>query len=536
MPSVFLIGFMASGKTTVGRELARDGGLPFVDLDAAIEEAAGMTVRGIFAAEGEAGFRAREAAALDAVLAAGDAIVATGGGTPCAGDAMQRMRDGGAVVALTAPFERLMERVEDPSVRPLLAQPREQTRALLEARMSVYRQAHFGVATEDRDAAAVAARVRAGVDALALLPDAWRSRAAVVSLADRSYPIAVAPGALDSLGAVIECLGECLGERLGAATGGYTAAGIVTDDNVAPLYLDRARSALASAGLPVCHAVVPAGEPSKQLATAGTVAAKLVAGGLDRGSVVIALGGGVVGDLAGFVAATLFRGVAVVQVPTTLLAMIDSAIGGKTGVDLPAGKNLVGAFWQPDAVIADTDTLATLPAREMRAATGELVKYGLLDGEPLLSLCETADAADPELIRRCAAYKAWVVSRDERERTGERALLNLGHTVGHAIEAAAGYGTLLHGECVALGLIAACRVSRALTLCDDALESRVVSLLRARGLDVDLDRWLTQDVLSRIGVDKKRVGSNIRFVALERPGVPRVEILPLDQLSEILYD
>ncbi len=522
MLSVFLIGFMASGKTTVGRELASVLGRDFLDLDTAIEEEAGMKVRDIFAAEGEDGFRRRERAALDAVLAGGGAVVATGGGTPCFGDALARMRAGGSVVALTAPFDQLMGRVVNPAERPLLQDPREQTRELLETRMPVYRQAHFGVSTDGRTVAEVVTRAREGLDALGRVPLQWRDNAVVVSLDARSYPVVVASGSLDRLGALV-------GDR-------YTSAGIVTDDNVAPHYLDRAREALAAEGLRVCHSIIPAGEASKQLSTVGCVAEDLVDGGLDRKSVIVALGGGVVGDLAGFVAATLFRGIDVVQVPTTLLAMIDSAIGGKTGVDLPAGKNLVGAFWQPQIVVADPDTLSTLPERELRAAAGELVKYGLLDGEELFALCETADPTDVELIRRCVAYKAWVVSRDEREQTGERALLNLGHTIGHAIEAEAGYGNLLHGECVALGLIAACRVSRALELCDATLEQRVTALLTDKGLDVDLDAWLRPEVLRRVGVDKKRIGSAIRFVAVERPGSPCLKSFDLDELSGILYD
>ncbi len=518
MPPIFLIGFMASGKTTVGRALAGRLGLPFVDLDAAIEEDARMSIPDIFAAEGEAGFRARETRALAAMLI-GDRVVATGGGTPCTGDALARMRAAGPVVALTAPLSDLLGRVDDPSSRPLLAQPREQTETLYAARLPVYRQAHFGVSTEGRDVDAIVDDVRAGLDALAGVPAASLGDSAAVALGQRSYPIIVAPGALERLGDVVDA----------------ARAGIVTDDNVAPHYLARVESILAAAGVQTCRAVVPAGEQSKTLAVAGDVAAQLVAGGLDRSSVVVALGGGVVGDLAGFVAATLFRGVRVVQVPTTLLAMVDSAIGGKTGVDLPAGKNLVGAFWQPSAVVADTDTLATLPAREHRAAFGELVKYGLLDGEDLLAAVER-EPASAEVIRRCAAYKAWTVSRDERERTGERALLNLGHTVGHAIETAAGYGTYLHGECVALGLIATCRVSEALGLCDGALQTRVVASLERAGLDVELDQWLRADVLAHMGVDKKRVGNTVSFVALRGVGEPELTRVGLDELTGILYD
>ncbi|RMH43040.1 MAG: 3-dehydroquinate synthase [Deltaproteobacteria bacterium] len=521
MRKVFVIGFMASGKTTVGRALARALGLPFVDLDERIESEAGMSVADIFAAESEAGFRRRERAALDAVVAEGAAVIATGGGTPCLPGALDQMRSAGAVVALHAPFDALRARVDDPASRPMLARPVAALRELYDARLPVYRQAHFGVDVQERDVADV---VRATVDALGAfdrVPDDARAASTVVALGRRSYPIVVAPGVL---------------HRIGEFVDGYTAAAIVTDEHVAPHYLDRLRARVERAGVRAVEVVIPAGEEHKTLATAGSIAERLVAAGLDRGSVVIALGGGVVGDIAGFVAAMLFRGVDLVQVPTTLLAMIDSSIGGKTGVDLPAGKNLVGAFWQPKAVVADTDTLATLPARELRAAVGELVKYALLDSEEMLALCERLDPTDATLIRRCATFKAWTVSRDEREVTGERAVLNLGHTIGHAIEVAAGYGTLLHGECVALGLVAACRVSAALGLCDPALERRVAALLSARGLDVDVDRWLRPDVLAHVAVDKKRRGDAIRFVAIERPGAPVVKPLKLDELSGLLYD
>jgi 3-dehydroquinate synthetase len=269
----------------------------------------------------------------------------------------------------------------------------------------------------------------------------------------------------------------------------------------------------------------------------------MVEAGLDRTSAVVALGGGVVGDLAGFAAASLYRGIPCVQVPTTLVAMVDSAIGGKTGINLDAGKNLVGAFHQPRLVLADSDLLATLPVRERRAAFGEILKYALLDGEALYAEAEalapalaaevwSADAAP--VIRRSAAIKAAIVSADEREQGGERALLNLGHTVGHAIEAAAGYGTLLHGEAVALGLLAACRVSAGLGLGDRSLEDRVAATLTRAGLATDIDRWLRPEVLARAFVDKKRTGSRIKFIAIEAPGRPSIVSLELARLGEIL--
>ncbi len=291
---------------------------------------------------------------------------------------------------------------------------------------------------------------------------------------------------------------------------------------------------------------MPAGEASKSLAEYGRLCDALIRAGLDRTSAVVGLGGGVVGDLAGFAAATLFRGVPVVHWPTTLVAMTDSAIGGKTGIDADAGKNLLGAFWQPRLVGCHLATLATLPARERRAAFGELWKYALLDGEamwtevaalaPWAAASATNDAPAvglAEVVRRAAAYKAWIVSRDERETRGERALLNLGHTVGHAIETAAA-GALVHGEAVALGLIAAARVSHALGLADPDLEPRLVDALRATGLDADLDPWLTAPVLARVAVDKKRAGKTLRFVAIRAIGACELVDMSVDDLPRIL--
>jgi 3-dehydroquinate synthetase len=225
--------------------------------------------------------------------------------------------------------------------------------------------------------------------------------------------------------------------------------------------------------------------------------------------------------------------------------MTDSAIGGKTGIDLPAGKNLVGAFWQPRLVASHMPVLATLPARERRAGFGELWKYGLLDGEDTWNAVDAlagwargpGDAPIPpgarDVVERCARYKGWIVSRDERETRGERALLNLGHTVGHAIESEAGW-RLLHGECVALGLVASCRVSAALGLADAALEARVADAIRRSGLDADLDPWLTDAVIARIGVDKKRAGKRIGFIAVRDVGACEVVSLDTDELSRIL--
>jgi shikimate kinase/3-dehydroquinate synthase len=548
---VFLTGFMATGKSTVGRLLAARLRRPFLDLDDAIEAAAGRSVAEIFEQEGEDGFRRRETAALQRITAGPAAIVATGGGAACHGDNLAHMRACGLVVALTAPLAVVQARAgaaADERARPLLQRSQAEVEALYRRREPIYRQAHACVRTEDSDPALLARHVAGLVARAEALPAEILARASLVALSREEdvYPVVVSEGALAGLGALLERV--LSGRRV-------TRVAVVSDSNVAPLYGQRVVRALAVVGLDSSVHVVPAGERAKSFGELARLIDGLVEAGLDRRSLVIALGGGVVGDLAGFAAATLYRGVACVQVPTTLLAMVDSAIGGKTGIDVAAGKNLVGAFWQPRLVAADPETLATLPARERRAAFGEVIKYALLDSEELYGAVDAlapAMAADapaselaPELtgvIRRCAAIKSWIVTRDEREETGERALLNLGHTLGHAIEVAHGYDGILHGEAVALGLVAACRVSARLGLCEPTLEARVADTVRRAGLDADVDGHLRGQlgggggarVLDFIGTDKKRTGQRIGFVTVRAVGDCGVTEVPLAELTRIL--
>ncbi len=538
---LFLVGFMATGKSTVGRLVAHLLGMRFIDLDERIERAASTAVRDIFTAEGEAGFRKREAAALNEVLAGPPAVVATGGGTPCFGDNLARMRSAGLVVALTASHDCWRERAaKAAAVRPLLERPQEEVQALYRDRMPWYRQSHAVVVTDGVTPEAVARRIaRIAAGAGAAIATESLPQACIVATADAPYPVLIARGSLVEVGATIR---RVVGSSV-------ARIGLISDDNVAPLYGERVRAALHAVGFAVVSATVAAGEAAKNVGEFANLCNAMVAGGLDRSSAIVALGGGVVGDLAGFVAASLYRGIRCIQVPTTLLAMVDSAIGGKTGVNIAAGKNLVGAFWQPSLVLADPKVLQTLPVRERRAAYGELVKYALLDGEELYAkvdalaswIAEPAldrDAAVPveltEVIHRAAAIKSWIVTRDEREQSGERALLNLGHTVGHAIEAATQYQRYLHGEAVALGLLAAARVSAHQTLCDADLEQRIARTLQRAGLDTKLTPWLSDEVLAYIGVDKKRSGTQLRFITMQDVGVVGSTLIEQRELLQIL--
>ena len=342
-----------------------------------------------------------------------------------------------------------------------------------------------------------------------------------VSLGARCYPIRIEPGLLGDARSWCDAL-----------RGGHVL--IVSDSNVAPLYARRLRDALAQAtGTPIhCEVLVlPAGEAHKNLDALSKVLDALARLGATRDACVLALGGGVVGDIAGFAAACWMRGVDFVQFPTTLLAMVDSSIGGKTGIDHPSGKNLIGAFHQPRAVIVDLDTLASLPDRELRAGLAEVVKTACIGDADFFDWMEVHAAAllarDAEAlthaIARCCRFKAGVVERDERE-MGERALLNFGHTFGHAIEAETGYGTLLHGEAVAIGMVLAARLSTQLGMASDADTERLQVLLKRLGLPASVPPGLAPDaLLARMRLDKKNRAGALRLILWR--GIGRAEVM-----------
>ena len=339
-----------------------------------------------------------------------------------------------------------------------------------------------------------------------------------VHAASRTYPILVGRGVLDELGAPVRRL--C----------GEGQVVVVSDENVAPLYLDRVRASLTAAGLSSSQVILPAGEREKNLARAEELYGVLYDRGLRRSDTLVALGGGVIGDLTGFVAATYQRGIGFVQVPTTLLAQVDASVGGKVAVDFRAGKNYVGTFYQPSLVLADLDTLGTLPARELRGGAAEVAKHGLLAGSAVLRRVRqlargplAAEAVTQELVAGSIQYKAGVVERDELE-AGLRAVLNFGHTIGHAIEAATGFRRFSHGEAVALGLHAALRISGELAGLPEAEELAAHELLDALGLPARLTGVRAQDVCDLIGRDKKAGQDGVGYVLLRRPGFPVIGV------------
>jgi 3-dehydroquinate synthase len=331
----------------------------------------------------------------------------------------------------------------------------------------------------------------------------------------RDYEVVVGRGLLAALG----------GEARRAAGG--TRAVVCCDENVAPLYLEQVRASLARAGYEVSHLVIPAGERQKSLSRAEEMYGVLYDRGVRRSDLMVALGGGVVGDLAGFAAATYQRGVRLVQVPTTLLAQVDAGIGGKVAVDFRAGKNYVGTFYQPRLVLADLDVLATLPAAELRSGAAEVAKYGLLAGGELWTLAAelaagglAAGRVGEDLVAGCAAYKLAVVAADEREETGARAVLNLGHTVGHAVEAATSFARYSHGEAVGLGLHATLWLSRKLRDLDERQAQAGHDLLDRLGLPRRLDGVRPEDVCALTSRDKKADDGGVGYVLLDVVGTP----------------
>jgi 3-dehydroquinate synthase len=323
-----------------------------------------------------------------------------------------------------------------------------------------------------------------------------------VALGSRSYQVNTGAGLLDGLGSEAVRLG--LGKN----------CAVISDSNVAPLYGARVSASLRGAGYNPVEVTVPAGEQSKSMRQVEWACERMIEAGLDRKAWVVALGGGVVGDLAGFVAAVYYRGIPYIQVPTTIVAQVDSSVGGKTGVNAHNGKNLIGAFHQPRFVLADVDTLATLPEREFNEGFAEVIKHGAIRDRSLLAAVASLDRANlAPIIRRNIEIKAAIVSADEHETTGERALLNFGHTIGHAIEAAAGYGRLLHGEAISLGLVAACRISVAKAGLPPADADQVITLLEHFHLPTRLPSGIpTEAILASLKKDKKFEEGSIRFV------------------------
>jgi 3-dehydroquinate synthase len=514
---IFLYGPPASGKTVTGLRLAESLHLPFYDLDEVIETQAGSSIPQIFAAEGEAGFRERESAALKGLLNWQRGVAALGGGALLRPENRRKVEAAGTVVCLSASFETILQRLEgNDGGRPLLeGEAREQLRRLLEQRSKHYKSFRLQVANDGHsvDQAAWQAQVCLGM---------FR-----VEGMGAGYDVLVRQGGLNGLGLALR-------ERqlLGPLA-------LVSDENVAPLYAEPALRSLRDAGYSVQPVVIPAGEQHKTLATANRLWEAFVQAGVERSGTVLALGGGVVGDLVGFAAAVYLRGVRWVALPTSLLAMVDASLGGKTGCDLPQGKNLVGAFHPPSLVLADPQALGTLPEAELRNGMAEVLKHGILGDAELFERCSQGWQAlgedlDP-LVRQAMAVKLCIIQEDPYER-GERASLNLGHTLGHALEQASDF-QIKHGEGVAIGMLAAARLAEQLGLAQAGLAAKIEAALTRLRLPTSVPPGLERErILSAMTLDKKRLSGKLRLVLPTRIGASRwgVEIDDPAQLLDVV--
>ncbi len=509
--SIVLVGLMGAGKTSIGRRVAARLGMPFRDADAEIELAAGCSIPELFRRYGERDFRGGERRVIRRLLAADPLVLATGGGAFMDAETRAAIRAEGVSVWLRCKLPTLMRRVASRNNRPLLqnGDPAEILGRLMEQRHPVYAEADIVVDCGDESPEFTTCKV------LQALHD-WRPpRRLAVALETAAYDVVVGDGLLARAGALL------------APVIPQKRVVVVTDATVAALHLPTLLEGLAQTGITAQQIVVPPGEASKSMASYARVVDALLDAGVERRTTVIALGGGVVGDLAGFAAATTLRGLPFVQVPTTLLAQVDSSVGGKTGINTSHGKNLVGAFHQPRLVLADTGTLGTLNGRELRAGYAEVVKAGLIGDAAFFDWCEEHGAAltagdrdvQGEAILRACAFKAAVVGDDEREErpADGRALLNLGHTFGHALEAEVGYGgALLHGEAVAVGLGLAFRLSAQLGLCAPGDATRVAEHLNAVGLPSEPGmlnrRFSASRLIANMRRDKKMRDGALHFV------------------------
>lgn len=560
---MYLIGFSGSGKSAIGRRLARRLHRQHLDMDDEIAARAGRPIPEIFRREGEPGFRARERGLMEEISGRKRLIVSTGGGVPLDPDNRAAMARSGVVVCLEAKpdflFGRLKRHLGNESkgqVRPLLEgdEPKQRIEALKEYRQRFYATADWTVHTDDLTSEEVVREVIRGVrygqrrferktPAATVFPTkGTRGKEAespycrdmgasfVVQTPGGRYPVFVGWGNLSELGQRMRNLGLS------------GKAALIADAGVFDIHGEKALGSLNLAGFEASAYSVPSGEGSKSGDALTRIYDWMVEQRLERGSAVVALGGGVAGDLAGYAAATFLRGVPLVHAPTSLLAMTDSAIGGKVAINHRRAKNLIGAFYQPKLVISDVETLGTLPPRELASGWAETIKHGMImDPELLDTLERDIDrvlALEPEMtteiVRRSSGQKGKVVGGDEKE-AGLRMILNFGHTIGHALEAATKYGELLHGEAVSIGMMGAARLSQRHAGLGDEAVARMSRMLRGFGLPTSMPEQDPERLIEAMFLDKKVRSKAIRWVLLEDVGKPVIrDDIPMDSVREVL--
>jgi len=532
--NLIITGFSGTGKSLVAMEVALRLNWDFLDTDDEIVKQTGKPIAEIFSQDGEDSFRELEREMIRKACQQWQTVIAIGGGAIVDPQNYELLAKTGLIVCLEAKPETIYERLfreaargPETEVRPLLANddnPLERIRQLKASRQPHYAKADWTIHTDGLSVSEVAEEViRASRLLRRCAPrnDKEKARSGIdkdivclVKTATQSYPIFVGYGLL-----------EKLGEKMKQAALSGTAT-IISDENVFSLYGSKVEGILKHAGFAVNSFVVPPGEETKSMEYAIKIYDFLVEHRTERDDIIIALGGGMVGDLAGFVAATFLRGMPWIQVPTSLVAMVDASIGGKVGVNHPEGKNLIGDFYQPNLVLADPQTLTTLPQRELISGWAEVIKHGMILDEEFVQFLESnvnrLTKLEPELLTRAiassAAIKAQVVSQDEKEKEGKRTVLNYGHTIAHGLEAATQYKRFLHGEAVAIGMVGAAKLSQRLGLLSSAAVERQQALLQKFGLPTVFSGLGLTEITRAMELDKKTKGKAIRWVLLQDIG------------------
>jgi 3-dehydroquinate synthase len=509
---IVLTGFMGTGKTSVGEELGRSLGYPFIDTDVLIEEQQGKPISIIFKEKGEEYFRKIERAVVEDVSRMSNVVIATGGGVIKDKRNVENLGRRGIIIWLKADPEIILKRVMlEGGKRPLLdiEEPLHEIRTLLGERERLYKQSDIVIVTDYITPGEAAHEIieRLGLD----------MQEVIVRLKERSYQIIIGRKAVQNIGLSLKEFRP-------------SKVAVISNKTVFPLYRDMILESFDNCGIQPEIFLLPDGEEYKDPLWVSYLYSELLKASFDRGSLLVALGGGVVGDITGYVASTYMRGINYVQVPTTLLAQVDSSVGGKTGVNHPLGKNMIGTFHQPSLVIIDIDTLRTLPAREFNAGLSEIIKYGVIADERLFAYLEnnredilSAGEGLIKVIKRSCEIKADVVSEDERE-AGLRAVLNFGHTIGHAIETATRYRRFLHGEAISIGMAYASDLAVRLGSLQDNESMRIKDLIRSYNLPVALpDDISVSAMMDAMKVDKKVKSGRLRFILPETIGKVRIE-------------
>jgi len=508
--SIFIYGPSGTGKSTAGRILAENLNLPFVDLDDQIEAKSKMSITEIFRTEEESGFRERESQALRSVLDSGQLVIALGGGALISTVNRDLAVENGQVVVLKAPIDVLLTRLgQDQTHRPLLSgDAGTRLQNLLIERGPHYDSFLNQVETGDKSPEDVAWQLEVQLGMFHLR--------AMASRKNPGYDVRVIPGGLDDLGEML------------LARGLNGPVVIVTDKNVGKYYLKRVLKSIQRSGYEPHNITILPGEENKTLDTVSQIWDGFLAAKIERGSTIVGLGGGVVGDLAGFAAATYLRGVPWVAVPTSLLAMVDSGMGGKTGADLPKGKNLIGAFHPPRLVLVDPDVLKSLPRIEFNNGMAEVFKHGVIADPELMRICaDNPTQSDSvglfKLVRQGIAVKAKIIEDDPYE-AGFRAALNYGHTVGHGVELVSNF-RIRHGEAVSIGMVVESKLAEIIGLASGGLSKEIAKSLESIGLPVSIPPELDKaEIIAAMKRDKKVAGGRVKFALPAAIGDMRVGI------------